>query len=383
MKPLRDFFDVLQSKVSENPKLRRYRPVVNAFDTIFFTPNQTTRNGVHIRDGVDLKRVMIAVVIALIPPLLFGMYNVGYQYFAQLPGLHSPWELFRFGAFRVLPLVIVSYAVGLTVEFTFAVLRGHEVNEGYLVTGMLIPLIVPADLPLWMLAVAVVFAVIIGKEVFGGTGMNVLNPALVARAFLFFAYPTFMSGDIWVADSAATDAISGETLLGKLGLGHVVTDSSMRMFVGLIPGSVGETSVVAILIGAFILIYTGVGSWRIMLSALIGASLMGLICNAIGSHALLSFPWWKHLLLGGFMFGIVFMATDPVSAAQTTKGKWIYGFLVGLMSILIRVFNPAYPEGVMLAILFMNVMAPLIDHIVVASNIKKRGKRYRLVMANS
>lgn len=383
MKPLRKIFDALQSKVRENPKLHKYQPVVNAFDTIFFTPNQTTKNGVHIRDGVDLKRVMSTVVIALIPALLFGMYNVGYQHFTQLPGTHGFWEMFRFGARRVLPLVIVSYTVGLTVEFTFAVLRGHEVNEGYLVTGMLIPLIVPVDLPLWMLAVSVVFAVIIGKEVFGGTGMNVLNPALVARGFLFFAYPTFMSGDIWVAGATATDAISGESLLGKLGLGHAVTGSAMRMFVGLIPGSVGETSVIAISIGAVILIYTGVGSWRIMLSALIGASLMGLTFNAIGSDALMSFPWWKHLLLGGFMFGAVFMATDPVSAAQTTRGKWIYGFLIGLMSILIRVFNPAYPEGVMLAILFMNVMAPLIDHIVIASNIKKRQLRYRSAIANS
>lgn len=382
MKFLRNFFDGLQSKVRENPELHKYHPVVNAFDTIFFTPNQTTHKGVQIRDGADLKRVMSTVIIALIPALLFGMYNAGYQHFAQLPGAHGFWTLFGFGALKVLPLVFVSYTVGLGVEFLFAVLRGHEVNEGYLVTGMLIPLIVPVDLPLWMLAIAVVFAVVIGKEAFGGTGMNILNPALVARAFLFFAYPSFMSGDIWVSGSTTVDAISGESELGRLALGHGVTHSAMDMFLGLIPGSVGETSVLVILIGASILIYSGVGSWRIMLSSLMGASVMGLIFNAIGANALMAFPWWQHLLLGGFMFGTVFMATDPVSAAQTTRGKWIYGFSVGLMSIVIRVFNPAYPEGVMLAILFMNVMAPLIDHIVVALNIKKRLKRYRLEKAN-
>lgn len=384
MSSLRNFFDRLQSKVSESPKWRKYQPVLNAFDTIFFTPNQTTSEGVQIRDGSDLKRVMSTVIIALIPALLFGMYNAGYQHFSQLSGTHGFWEMFGFGAVKILPLVIVSYVVGLGVEFLFAVLRGHEVNEGYLVTGMLIPLIVPVDLPLWMLVIAVVFAVVIGKEVFGGTGMNILNPALVARAFLFFAYPNFMSGSkVWVADASTIDAISGETTLGKLALGHAVPYTPLSMFNGLIPGSVGETSVIAILIGAFILIYTGVGSWRIMLSSVVGASVMGLIFNSVGANALMSFPWWQHLLVGGFMFGTVFMATDPVSGAQTTRGKWIYGFFIGLMSIMIRVFNPAYPEGVMLAILLMNVMAPLIDHIVVASNIKKRVRRYRLAEAKS
>ena len=281
---------------------------------------------------------------------------------------------------KVLPLVIVSYGVGLGIEFGFAMYKGHSVEEGYLVTGMLIPLIVPVDIPLWMLAIAVAFAVVFGKEVFGGTGMNILNVALTARAFLFFAYPTFMSGDkIWVHEGLTNDAISGATILGdiagmKEGL-ESLRFTAQEMFIGLIPGSVGETSTLAVLIGAAILLITGIGSWRIMLSAVLGGASMGLIFNAFGANGLMQFDWWQHMLVGGFAFGVVFMATDPVTAAQTNKGKWIYGFLIGFLAIMIRVFNPAYPEGIMLAILFMNVMAPLIDHYVVEGNINKRLKR--------
>lgn len=273
-------------------------------------------------------------------------------------------------------MIIVSYAVGLGIEFAFAIFRGHEVNEGYLVSGLLIPMVMPVDLPLWMLAISVAFAVVIGKEAFGGTGMNIFNPALLARAFAFFAYPTFMSGDkIWVSDATTIDGVSGETILGSLAQGKEVAYSTMDMFLGFIPGSIGETSTLAILIGAFILIATGVGSWKIMVSGVIGAALTALMFNAVGLTALMNFDWMNHLVVGGFAFGIVFMATDPVSAAQTDKGKIIYGLLIGFFSILIRVFNPAYPEGVMLAILLMNTLAPTIDYFVVNGNIAKRKKR--------
>ena len=280
-------------------------------------------------------------------------------------------------------MIIISYGVGLGIEFAFAIFRGHAVNEGYLVTGLLIPMIMPIDMPLWMLAVAVVFAVIIGKEAFGGTGMNILNPALVARAFALFSYTGFMSGDkVWVTD-AAVDGLSGETILGTLALGKETTTSVMDMFMGYMPGSVGETSVLMILIGAAILLFAGVASWRIMLSSVVGASLMGLIFNAFGSETndLINFPWYQHLLIGGFAFGMVFMATDPVSSAQTNKGKWIYGFLIGVFAILIRVVNPTLPEGVMMAILLMNVFAPTIDHYVIQGNIKRRQKRLKLKKA--
>ena len=328
----------------------------------------------------------------MVPALLFGMYNIGFQHFSQTGEVVSTMGMFLFGLWKVLPMIIVSYGVGLGIEFLFAILRGHQVNEGYLVTGMLIPLIMPVDLPLWMLAVSVVFAVIIGKEVFGGTGMNILNPALTARAFLFFAYPTYMSGNtVWVADASTVDAISGETILGGLAAGkEVVTEaaaagygswSPMEAFLGLIPGSVGETSTLAIILGAAFLLWTGIGSWRIMLSGLIGAAVMGLIFNAFSVNALMALPWYQHLVVGGFAFGLVFMATDPVSAAQTNKGKIIYGFLVGFFAIMIRVFNPAYPEGIMLAILLMNVFAPLIDHYVVEGNVKRRLKRMKAVKA--
>ncbi|WP_196895112.1 NADH:ubiquinone reductase (Na(+)-transporting) subunit B [Aureivirga marina] len=358
-------------------KYEKLGPAFNGFDTFLFVPNHTTKTGAHVRDGVDLKRVMITVVAALIPAMIFGMWNVGYQYYYQLDPNNMPgmMELLGYGALKFLPMVVVSYVVGLTIEFAFAIYRGHEINEGYLVSGMLIPLIMPIDLPLWMLAVSVAFAVIIGKEAFGGTGMNILNPALVARAFAFFSYAPFMSGDkVWVTN-AGVDGVTGETILGSLAAGESAGYSVLDMFMGYIPGSVGETSVLMILIGAALLLFTGVASWRVMLGATIGGAVMGLIFNAIGVNALMDFPWWQHLLVGGFAFGVVFMATDPVSAAQTVKGKWIYGFFIGLLAIMIRVFNGAYPEGMMMAILLMNVFAPTIDHYVIAGNIKRRKKR--------
>ncbi|MFK5890291.1 MAG: NADH:ubiquinone reductase (Na(+)-transporting) subunit B [Flavobacteriaceae bacterium] len=379
MKFIRKTLDNIKPNFEKGGKLVKYAPAFFAIDSFLFVPNHTTKHGAHVRDGVDLKRVMYTVVLALLPALFFGMWNVGYQHFSQIGGDLSFWHLMGYGAGKILPMVIISYGVGLGIEFLFAIKRGHEVNEGYLVTGMLIPLIMPVDLPLWMLVLSVVFAVVIGKEVFGGTGMNILNPALLARAFAFFSYAPYMSGDkVWVADASKIDAVSGETLLGHLATGHEITGHSvMDMFMGYIPGSVGETSVLMILIGAALLIFTGVASWRIMLSSVIGASVMGLIFNAFAVNPLMAFPWWEQMLVGGFAFGMVFMATDPVSSAQTTKGKWIYGFLVGLFAIMIRVFNSAYPEGVMMAILLMNVFAPTIDHFVVQSNVKRRKNRLK------
>ena len=377
---LRNQLDKIKPNFEKGGKYEKYGPAFSGFETFLFVPNHTTKTGAHIRDGVDLKRVMITVVLAMVPAMIFGIWNVGYQNMGEG---HGFMEYFIFGAVRFLPMVIVSYGVGLGIEFAYAVFRGHEVNEGYLVTGLLIPLIMPIDFPLWMLAVSVFFAVIIGKEAFGGTGMNILNPALVARAFALFAYAPFMSGnEVWVADSVA-DGVSGETILGALYGGTVPQTSVFDMFMGFIPGSVGETSVLMILIGAVFLLFTGIASWRIMLSCLLGAALMGLIFNTIGSttNELLNFPWWQHLLVGGFMFGLVFMATDPVTAAQTTKGKWIYGFLIGVFAILIRVVNPTLPEGMMMAILLMNVFAPTIDHYVVEGNVKRRKKRLLKVNA--
>lgn len=378
MKFLRDKIDQIKKPFEKGQKFEKFAPAINALDTFLYVPNHTTKHGAHIRDAVDLKRTMITVVLALVPALLFGIYNAGYQHFIQLNDgvLPSFMDICLHGLWKVLPMIIVSYAVGLGIEFAFAIFRGHEVNEGYLVSGLLIPMVMPVDLPLWMLAISVAFAVVIGKEAFGGTGMNIFNPALLARAFAFFAYPTFMSGDkIWVSEASTTDAISGETILGTLAQGKEVAYSTMDMFLGFIPGSIGETSVLAILIGAFILIATGVGSWKIMVSGVIGAALTAMMFNAVGLTALMSFDWTNHLVVGGFAFGIVFMATDPVSAAQTDKGKIIYGLLIGFFSIMIRVFNPAYPEGVMLAILLMNTLAPTIDYFVVNGNIAKRKKR--------
>ncbi len=380
MKFLRKQLDNIKPHFEKGGKFEKFAPAFNGIDTLLFVPNHTTKIGAHIRDGVDLKRVMITVVIALIPALLFGMWNIGYQNMGEG---HGFMEYFSFGAVRVLPMIAISYGVGLGIEFAYAIFRGHEVNEGYLVTGLLIPMIMPIDLPLWMLAISVVFAVIIGKEAFGGTGMNILNPALVARAFALFSYAPAMSGNtVWVADSVA-DGVSGETILGALAGNTVPATSVIDMFMGYMPGSIGETSVLMVLIGAALLLFTGIGSWRIMLSSVIGASLMGLIFNAIGSETneLFNFEWWKHLLVGGFAFGMVFMATDPVSAAQTNRGKWIYGFLIGFFAILIRVINPTLPEGVMMAILLMNVFAPTIDHYVIEGNIKRRKKRLQKVKA--
>ncbi|MDX1318393.1 MAG: NADH:ubiquinone reductase (Na(+)-transporting) subunit B, partial [Xanthomarina gelatinilytica] len=374
--------------LKEKYKGTKMAPAFNALHTFLYLPNETTHNGTHIKVADDLKRTMNTVIMAMIPCLIFGMFNAGYQHFAALgtPVDFLSWDAFYIGLIKVLPLVIVSYGVGLGIEFLFAIIKGHEVEEGYLVTGMLVPLIVPIDTPLWMLAVAVVFGVVIGKEIFGGTGMNILNPALTIRAFLFFAYPTWMSGDkVWVHGAVARDkaiaagenldAISGETILGALAQGKETVYSVADMFYGFIPGSVGETSTLLILLGGLFLIFTKIGSWRIMLSSVLGAIVMGLIFNGLvnaevisqGSkfYGLMSTPYWEHLLIGGFAFGTVFMATDPVTASQTNKGKWIYGFLIGFISIMIRVFNPAYPEGVMLAILLMNVFAPTIDHYVV------------------
>ncbi|WP_339653275.1 NADH:ubiquinone reductase (Na(+)-transporting) subunit B [uncultured Maribacter sp.] len=390
---------------------KKMAPAFNAFHTFLFSPDETTHaGGTHVKAVDDLKRTMNTVIMALIPVLLFSMFNAGYQHYSAINGFPADfsvlndfltWDNFWIGIIKVLPLVVVSYAVGLIVEFIFAVIKGHEVEEGYLVTGMLVPLIVPIDTPLWMLAVAVVFGVVIGKEVFGGTGMNILNPALTIRAFLFFAYPTWMSGDkVWVygarerseeilAGATNVDAISGETILGYLAQnkGGEITYSVSDMFFGFIPGSVGETSAFLILLGGLFLIYTKIASWRIMVSAVIGSLVMGLIFNQIVDfgwvaesskfYGLMSFDFWKHLIVGGLAFGIVYMATDPVTGSQTNKGKWFYGFFIGFISVMIRVFNPAYPEGVFLAILLMNVFAPTIDHYVIRGNIKNRMKRLK------
>ena len=371
---LRKFIDKIKPNFEEGGKLYCFHSFFDAMETFFYVPNKVTINGSHVRDAVDMKRNMIYVLIALIPCFLFGTWNIGYQHFLSLAQEATFWQMFGYGLLKVLPLYIVSYVVGLGIEIVFAQVRKEEVNEGFFVTGFLIPLIMPADVPLWMLAIAVAFAVIIGKEVFGGSGMNVVNPALLARAFMFFSYPSQMSGDgIWIAEKG--DAISGATPLGTLlnGGGVEQLPSMMEMFIGTIPGSVGETSKIAILLGALFLIVTGVASLRIILSTFVGAAAVGLLFTAIGVSEV---PFYYHFLMGGFMFGAIFMATDPVTAAQTNCGKIIYGFLIGAMAVLIRVANPGYPEGMMLAILLLNVFAPLIDYCVVAMNISKRKKRW-------
>ena len=382
MKALRKFLDNIKPQFEKGGKFEKFHSTFDAFETLLFVPNTTTKGGAHIRDAVDLKRTMAIVVMAVTPALLFGMWNVGYQHFLSIGQEASFWATFFYGFLRVLPIIIVSYVVGLGIEFGFAQWRGHEVNEGFLVTGMLIPLIVPVDTPLWMIAVATAFSVVIGKEVFGGTGMNIWNPALLTRAFLFFAYPSKMSGDkVWISGLTdghnVVDGFSGATPLGQAITGHVNV-SLWDSFIGTIPGSIGETSTLAILIGAVILLYTGVGSWKIMLSTFLGGYLMALVFHAIGTTTLMQIDPVMQLCLGGFAFGAVFMATDPVTATRTEKGKWIYGFLIGVLAIMIRVFNPAYPEGVMLAILLMNTFAPLIDHFVVQGNIKRRLKRAKV-----
>ena len=374
---IREIVDKMKAPFDKGQKLEKLYPAFNAFETFLFVPNHTSKTGAHIRDGIDLKRVMITVIIALIPALIYGIYNTGFQYLYQTGEEFTVLDAFIHGSYKILPMIAVSYIVGLGIEFAFAVFRGHQVNEGYLVTGLLIPMIMPVDIPLWMVGISVAFAVIIGKEAFGGTGMNILNPALTARAFAFFAYPTYMSGNqVWVSEASNVDGVSGETILGMLAAGGSTDQFSMMdMFIGSIPGSIAETSTLMVLIGAFILIYTGVGSWRIMVGSLIGAALTGILFNLWGANELMSFDWYNHIIVGGFAFGVVFMATDPVSAAQTLKGKWIYGILVGVFCILIRVFNPAYPEGVMLAILLMNVFAPTIDHYVIDASVKRRERR--------
>ena len=377
---LRRFFDKLKPTFSKGGKLSWLGSTFEAFETFAFTPNRITKQGCHVRDAVDLKRAMITVVIALIPAMLFGMWNIGYQHCLAAPSLNSKLSIlncFWFGFLRMLPLLAVSYIVGLTIEFAFAQIRHHQVNEGFLVTGFLIPMIVPVTTPLWQLALATAFAVIIGKEAFGGTGMNFLNPALVARAFLFFAYPTRMSGDnVWIAaDLWGTDAITSATPLAELAAGIRPSASALDMIIGTIPGSTCETSVIAIVLGAALLLLTGIASWRIMLSVILGGGLIGLLFNAIGANEYMQLPFYYHYLMGGFMFGAVFMATDPVTAAQTNTGKWIYGLLIGIFAVMLRVINPAYPEGMMLSILLMNCFAPLIDHCIVARNIKLRQKR--------
>ena len=366
---LRNYIDKIKPNFEEGGKFAKFHSTFEAFETFLYTPNRVTSNGTHIRNYVDMKRSLIYVVFALIPCFLFGTWNIGYQHFLSLGESVTFWQTFGYGLLKIIPLYLVSYIVGLAIEFTFAEIRHEDVNEGYFVTGFLIPLIMPVDVPLWMLAIAVAFAVIIGKEVFGGSGMNVVNPALLARAFLFFAYPSKMTG---------IDAYSGATPLGTIFNGGTVNDlpSLMDLFIGTIPGSVGETSKIAILIGGIFLIITGIASLRIILATFAGAIAMTLVFNVLGTNPAMEVPFYYQIMMGGFMFGTFFMATDPVTAAQTNPGKWIYGFLTGAIAILIRVANPGYPEGMMLAILLMNVFAPLIDWCVVACNIRKRKKRW-------
>ncbi|MBL4578142.1 MAG: NADH:ubiquinone reductase (Na(+)-transporting) subunit B [Flavobacteriales bacterium] len=395
MQFLRNILDKVRPNFEKGGKLEKFLPAYDALETFMFVPGHTANRGSHIRDGIDMKRTMITVVLAMIPCLLFGIWNAGHQHFLALGMYLNPGdgmvEKIMFGAGKVLPIVGVAYGAGLTVEFIAAIIRKEQVNEGFLVSGMLIPLIMPVDVPLWMVALATVFAVIIGKEVFGGTGMNIMNPALTARAFLFFAYPTKMSGDfVWIdtipgAGEAVVDAYSGATPLSQaIESGNNVTTvngdplSFMDMFMGIMPGSIGETSTLACLIGAFILLVTGVGSWRIMFTVFIGGAVMAMIFNTFAVNPFMEVDAQTQLVMGGFAFGAIFMATDPVTATQTNTGKYIYGFLIGLFAIMIRVFNPAYPEGMMLSILFLNVMAPLIDHYVIQANIKRRLSRVKV-----
>lgn len=391
MKALRRYLDKIKPSFQKGGRFQKLHSTFDAFESFLFVPNKVTVSGCHIRDAMDMKRTMTVVVLALLPTLFFGIWNTGYQHFISTGIDAGFWKTIWFGFIKVFPVIVVSYLTGLSIEFMFAQIRGHEVNEGFLVTGLLIPLIMPADVPLWTVAVATAFAVVFGKEVFGGTGMNIMNPALTARAFLFFAYPSQMSGEkVWIAGltegKGVLDGFSGSTILGQAalnnseftnGVGHTYTP--WDMFIGTIPGSIGETSFIAITLGAILLIYTGVGSWKIIVSVFAGGLLMGLLLNIFAVNEYMKLPFWEHMLLGGFAFGAVYMATDPVTASQTSKGKWIYGFLIGFLAILIRVLNPAYPEGVMLAILLMNVFAPLIDHYVIESNIKRRLKRVKVV----
>lgn len=388
MDSLRKQVDKLKPHFTEGGKFAMFRSVFEGFEAFMFVSDKVTFKGSHIRDSLDLKRTMTVVIIALVPALLFGSYNTGLQHFRSIGADAGIFQAFWFGFLKLLPLLIVSYVVGLGIEFTVAQIKGHEINEGFLVSGILIPLVMPIDVPLWMLALATAFAVILGKEVFGGTGMNIFNPALLARAFLFFSYPGWMTGDkVWtegmVKAQTVADGFSGATPMALCAAGDTSDiPSFMEMFIGTIPGSVGETSTLAILIGAAVLILTGIGSWKIIVSVFGGGLFMGLLFNLFPANTYMELPFYYHFVMGGFAFGAVFMATDPVSGSQTETGKWIYGFLIGAVSILFRVLNPAYPEGVMLAILLMNVFAPLIDHYVVRANINRRLKRAKVVLNN-
>ena len=381
---LRNYLNKIKPNFEKDGKLHAFRSVFDGFETFLYVPNDTSKSGVNIHDSIDSKRIMSMVVIALLPALLFGMYNVGYQNYLAAGTLATAGfcEIFCYGLLAVLPKILVSYIIGLGIEFAWAQWKGEEIQEGYLVSGIIIPMIVPVGCPLWMIAIAVAFAVIIGKEIFGGTGMNIFNVALVARAFLFFSYPTKMSGDtVWVAQdtifglgNSLPDTFTCATPLGQLAGGNCVSASLSDAVLGFIPGSIGETSVVAIAIGAVILLWTGIASWRTMLSVVVGGSLMAVVFDQAGQ----SVAWYEHLVYGGFAFGAVFMATDPVTSCRTNCGKYVYGFIIGALAIIIRVMNPGFPEGMMLAILFGNMMAPLIDHYVVDANIKKRMKRIKL-----
>ncbi len=387
MKFVRNIVDKMKPTFMEGGKLSFLESTFDAVETLLFVPNKTTSKGAHIRDCNDTKRTMIVVIAALVPALLFGMFNTGLQHFMMLgqAGTADIWDCLWFGALKVLPMIVVSYGVGLGIEFMFAQLRHHEVNEGFLVSGMLIPMIMPVDIPLWMLALSTAFAVVLGKEVFGGTGMNIFNPALLARAFAFFAYTPSMSGEtVWVAEMAemvtagvAVDSYTGATALELWSTGGSAGYDVMNAFWGFIPGSVGETSTAAILIGAAVLLFTGIASWRSMASVFVGGLAMGLVFNFFGSTPYMLVPAWHHLVVGGFAFGAVFMATDPVTTSQTNTGKFIVGFMTGAIAILIRVINPAYPEGMMLSILFMNALAPLVDYFVVEANISRRMNRLK------
>ena len=375
---LRNYLNKIKPNFEEGGKLHAFRSVFDGFETFLYVPNDTAKTGVNIHDAIDSKRIMSMVVIALMPALLFGMYNVGYQHALATGWDASFMDMFIFGMLAVMPKIVVSYAVGLGIEFAWAQWKGEEIQEGYLVSGILIPLIVPVNLPLWMLAIAVAFAVIIGKEIFGGTGMNIFNPALMARAFLFFAYPQKMTGDqAWIADSPIFGFGGNGTLVdgfsGATPLAHLDTYTfNMNAVYGLIPGSIGETSVIAIAIGAVILLCTGIASWKTMISVFVGGILTGLLFENLDMTPI---HWYEHIALGGFCFGAVFMATDPVTSCRTECGKWIYGFLIGVVAIVVRVMNPGFPEGMMLAILLMNMFAPAIDYFVVDRNISKRMKR--------
>ena len=382
MSALRNFLNKIKPSFQPEGKLHAFRSIFDGFETFLYVPNETSKSGANIHDAIDSKRIMSLVVIALMPALLFGMYNIGYQNYAAAGTLESAsfFSIFFYGFFAVLPKILISYIVGLGIEFAWAQWKGEEIQEGYLVSGIIIPMIVPVNCPLWILALACAFAVIFAKEIFGGTGMNIFNVALVARAFLFFSYPQKMSGDsVWVSTDSMLglgnnlpDGFTAATPLGQIGQGVEPSSSICDMITGFIPGSIGETSVIAIALGAIILIFTGIASWKTIISVFVGGTVMGLIFSATGQSTI---PFYEHLILGGFAFGAVFMATDPVTSARTECGKYIYGFLIGAMAIIIRVMNPGYPEGMMLAILLMNMFAPLIDYCIVQRNISKRMKR--------